>query len=36
MDWFAASMFATTMKISRSLIKIGVKTLHLKLHVHLV
>lgn len=23
MDWFAASMFATTMKISRSLIKIG-------------
>lgn len=23
MDWFAASMFATTMKISRLLIKIG-------------
>lgn len=23
MDWFAASMFATMMKISRSLVKIG-------------
>lgn len=23
MDWFAASMFATTMTISRSLLKIG-------------
>lgn len=23
MDWFEASMFATTVKISRSLIKIG-------------